>query len=222
MVPIERFAGDHYFPVAAVCALAAVTASSDSGSPGPSDAELIAESREEPEAFAGLFDRHWPTLYRYVSRRLGREVAEDLVGETFLTAFERRHRFDPRYADARPWLLGIATNLISKHRRTEGARYRALERTPREVAAEGPAERVSVAMSAMAVRPALAKALAGLPARDRDVLLLVAWADLSYEETATALGIPTGTVRSRLNRARRKVRSALGDTNPLLVEEALS
>ncbi|WP_345438740.1 RNA polymerase sigma factor [Actinoallomurus vinaceus] len=199
-----------------------MTASSDPPYPERSDAELIAESHEEPEAFAALFDRHWPTLYRYVARRLGREVAEDLVGEAFLTAFERRRRFDSRYADARPWLFGITTNLISKHRRAEGARYRALERTGRDVTAEGPAERVTAAVSARAARPALAKALASLPARDRDVLLLVAWADLSYEETASALDIPIGTVRSRLNRARRKVRAALGDTNPLLVEEAFS
>lgn len=183
---------------------------------------MIAESREDPEAFAAVFDRHWPALYHYFLRRLGREVAEDLVGETFLTAFERRHRFDSRYGDARPWLFGIATNLISKHRRAEGARYRALERTPRDMSAEGPAERAAAAASAAAARPALAKALAGLPARDRDVLLLIAWADLSYEETATALGVPVGTVRSRLNRARRKVRAALGNTNPLLIEEALS
>ncbi|GAB3988404.1 RNA polymerase sigma factor [Actinoallomurus acanthiterrae] len=199
-----------------------MTASSGSDSPHRSDAELIAESREEPEVFAGLFDRHWPVLYHYVMRRLGPDVAEDLVGDTFLTAFERRHHFDPRYADARPWLFGIATRLISRHRRTEGARYRALERSPQDVAAEEPADRVTAAMSAVAVRPALAGALAGLSARDRDVLLLIAWAELSYDEAAAALAIPVGTVRSRLHRARRKVRAALGDTNPLLVEETVS
>lgn len=203
-------------------AVPAMTASSGSDSRHQSDGELIAESQENPEAFAGLFDRHWPVLYHYVVRRLGPDVAEDLVGDTFLTAFERRHRFDPRYDDARPWLFGIATKLISRHRRAEGARYRALERSPRDVAAEEPADQVTAAMSVVAVRPALARALAGLPARDRDVLLLIAWAQLSYDETATALGIPTGTVRSRLNRARRKVRAALGDTNPLLVEETVS
>ncbi|MFB9881170.1 RNA polymerase sigma factor [Planobispora siamensis] len=75
-------------------------------------------------------------------------------------------------------------------------------------------------MSAQAVRPALVSALAALWARDRDVLLLIAWCDLTYEEVARALGIPVGTVRSRLNRGRRKVREALGDTNPILEEEA--
>lgn len=70
-------------------------------------------------------------------------------------------------------------------------------------------------MSAQAVRGELAGALAALPAKDRDVLLLIAWGDLTYEEVARALGIPVGTVRSRLNRGRRKVRAALGDINPM-------
>jgi RNA polymerase sigma factor (sigma-70 family) len=64
-------------------------------------------------------------------------------------------------------------------------------------------------VSASAARNQLAAALAALPARDRDVLLLVAWGDFAYGDVASALGIPIGTVRSRLNRARRKVRAAL-------------
>ncbi|GAA2112328.1 RNA polymerase sigma factor [Actinomadura alba] len=184
-----------------------------------SDARLIVASRHDPEVFAELFDRYSAMLYRYVAKRLGPEVADDLVGETFLVAFQKRHRYDAEHHDARPWLFGIITKLISRHRRTEAARYRAVERSPREVVTEGPADRVAVGVSAAATRPALAGALAGLSRGDRDVLLLVAWADLSYAETADALGIPVGTVRSRLNRARRKVRAALGDTNPLLDEE---
>ena len=183
------------------------------------DAQLIVASHDEPEAFAGLFDRYSGMLYRYVVRRVGPEAADDLVGETFLIAFQRRDRYDPGYADARPWLFGIVTKLISRHRRTEAARYRAVERSPREVVTEGPADRVAMGVSAASTRPALAGALGGLSGGDREVLLLIAWADLSYEETAAALGIPVGTVRSRLNRARRKVRAALGDTNPLLDEE---
>lgn len=180
-----------------------------------SDADLIAASHTDGEAFAGLFDRHSAIVFRYVVRRLGVELAEDLVGETFLVAFAGRHRFDPAYSDARPWLLGIATKLISRHRRTEAAHYRAVARSRPDVVVEAPDERVAIDVSAAAARPRLAAALASLPARDRDVLLLVGWAELSYEETATALGIPIGTVRSRLNRARRTVRAALGQTNPL-------
>ncbi|MEU9888073.1 RNA polymerase sigma factor [Sphaerisporangium sp. NPDC051011] len=184
-----------------------------------SDAELIAGSRAEPEAFAALFDRYSAMLYRYVSRRLGPEVAEDLVGETFLVAFRRRDRYDLTCPDARPWLFGIVTKLVSRHHRTEAAHYRALTRSPVEAVAESPADRVADGVTATASRPLLAAALAGLSKGDRDVLLLIAWGDLSYEEVARALGIPIGTVRSRLNRARRKVREALGHTNPMRDEE---
>ena len=184
-----------------------------------SDGELIAASREQSEVFAELFDRHSRAVFRYAAQRLGTQTAEDVVGETFLVAFQRRDRFDPAFGDACPWLLGIATNLISRRRRTEAAHYRALLRTPREVPAEEQAERISARVSAAAMRPLLAEALSTLAARDRDVLLLIGWAELSYEQTALALDIPVGTVRSRLNRARRKVRAALGETNPLNEKE---
>ncbi|MEV0973476.1 RNA polymerase sigma factor [Microtetraspora glauca] len=183
------------------------------------DSDLIGESRTDPEAFAALFDRYSGMLYRYVSRRLGPEVAEDLVGETFLVAFARRDRYDGAYPDARPWLFGIVTKLVARHRRTESARYRALLRSPAEDVVDSPADRVAAGVTARSTRPALARALAGLASRDRDVLLLIAWGDLSYEEVARALDIPVGTVRSRLNRARKKVRAALGDTNPMHEEE---
>lgn len=179
------------------------------------DAALIKESLRVPETFAELFDRYSGMLYRYVSRRLGPEIAEDLVGETFLVAFQKRRRYDLAYADARPWLFGIVTRLVSRHRRSEAARYRALERSYQERFADSPADQVAAAVTASASRPALAAALAGLSAGDRDVLLLIAWGDFSYEEVARALRIPVGTVRSRLNRARHRTRAALGDTNPM-------
>ncbi|MEU4822417.1 RNA polymerase sigma factor [Actinomadura citrea] len=181
------------------------------------DAALIERSLADPEAFAALFDRYSAMLYRYVSRRLG-EAAEDVVGETFLVAFSKRHRYDLEHRDARPWLFGIATKLVARHHRAEAARYRALRRSPVDGPVEGPDDRVAAGVTASATRPVLAAALSGLARRDLDVLLLVAWGDLSYEEAARALGIPVGTVRSRLNRARRKVRAALGDTDPMREE----
>ncbi|MEV0752374.1 sigma-70 family RNA polymerase sigma factor [Streptosporangium sp. NPDC050280] len=184
------------------------------------DADLVSASWTQPEAFAELFDRYSGMLYRYVSKRLGPEPAEDLVGETFLVAFSRRRSYDLSYSDARPWLFGILTKLISRRHRSEAARYRALLRAPVNDHEDSPADRVADGVSAQAVRPALISALAVLPAKDRDVLLLIAWGDLTYEEVARALDIPVGTVRSRLNRGRRKVRAALGDTNPMLDEEA--
>lgn len=97
-------------------------------SPSVMDSEIIASSLDDPEEFAALFDRHAATLYRYVSFRLGPELADDLVGETFLVAFRRRDAYDVSYRDAQPWLLGIATKLVTGHRRAEVSCYRALAR----------------------------------------------------------------------------------------------
>src|SRR5581483_5049502 len=101
----------------------------------------------------------------------------------------------------------------SRHRRAEAARYRAIQHSQDEPPAESPVERVLEEVAAFRIRPALAHALAGLSRGDRDTLLLIAWADLTYEETAAALSIPVGTVRSRLHRARRQLRAALGGTD---------
>jgi DNA-directed RNA polymerase specialized sigma24 family protein len=126
------------------------------GAVGRSFAEA---DRRDPAAFAVLFDRHAAALHRYVTRRLGDSLADDIVAETFLARVEAR-------------------------------------------------------VSASAAQRDLAGALAVLSTEDREVLLLIAWADLSYAEVAVALGIPIGTVRSRLHRARRKTRAALGGVDP--------
>ena len=174
------------------------------------DAALIERSRRTPDAFAGLYDRHADEIYRFAARRLRGDAAEDIVAETFLAAFRRRDRYDLRRADARPWLYGIAVNLIGKHRRSEVRMWRALARTRFDPIADGDAGVVDDRLAASEHRPELAAAIAELAAVDRHVLLLVAWANLSYEEVAVALRVPVGTVRSRLSRARRKMREALG------------
>jgi RNA polymerase sigma-70 factor (ECF subfamily) len=175
------------------------------------DATIIQLSRHEPEYFTVLFRRHAPQLQRYVVRRLGPDAADDIVAETFLLAFRQRDRYDPERADARPWLYGIATNLIGRHRRAEIRQYRALARTGADPVMESFTDRVDDRVSASAASRQLAAALAGLPAAHRDTLLLVAWGDLSYEEAARALGVPVGTVRSRLSRARSRLRRTLGE-----------
>ncbi|MHC5261576.1 RNA polymerase sigma factor [Streptomyces sp. UC4497] len=183
--------------------------------PGDSDARAIDRSRDEPEQFAVLFDRYADAVHRYAARRLGPEAAEDLTAETFTTAFKQRHRYDLTRPDARPWLFGIATNLIGRHRRSEARRFKAMARLPEPVEHEEPvADRAVSRAGARGLRRDLAAALAGLSARQRDVVLLVAWADLGYEEAAEALGVPVGTVRSRLHRARSTLREALGGTDP--------
>jgi RNA polymerase sigma-70 factor (ECF subfamily) len=166
------------------------------------NAEVIARSLREPEAFAEIFDRHAADLYRYIRRRLGDGVSDDVLAETFTVAFARRRRYDLARPDARPWLYGIATRLISGHRRTESRRLSALSRTPVPDGSEPMADRVAEELTARAARPELHAALAALPARQRDVVLLLAWAELDYQEIAEALHVPVGTVRSRLHRAR--------------------
>jgi RNA polymerase sigma factor (sigma-70 family) len=183
------------------------------------DAAVIRASLREPDLFAVLYDRYAAQLYRYAHRRLGPEAAEDVVAEAFTAAFARREHYDTTRTDARPWLFGIVTKVVASHHRQEEARYRAVARSPLDVAAEGHADRVDARVAATAARGPLAAALARLSRGDRDVLLLVAWGDLSYEEVAQALAIPVGTVRSRLNRARRKVRAALGGVDPTTITE---
>jgi RNA polymerase sigma factor (sigma-70 family) len=182
------------------------------------DATVIHASWTDTDRFAALYDRYSAMLYRYAFRRVGAPAAEDVVADTFLAAFQRRTSYDLSRPDARPWLFGILTKELSRHHRAEKARYRAMLRSGSDPGADptddGPADRVATRVSAGAARQPLAAALAGLPKNDRDVLLLIAWGDLSYDEVATALTIPLGTVRSRLNRARRKVREALGGINP--------
>ena len=182
------------------------------GSAAAGDAAIIESSWREPERFAVLFDRHAPHIHRYLARRAGREVADDLVAETFLAAFAKRDRYDLGRADARPWLYGIATNLVGQHRRDEVRQYRIRQAAAAEPEVPGHAERVAADVTAQTTRALLAEALAALPAGDRDVLLLIAWEQLTYEEVSRALAIPVGTVRSRLRRARTKVREVLAGT----------
>lgn len=178
------------------------------------DGEIIRSSLTDPERFAVLFDRYARQIHRYVSRRLGTQLADDITGETFLIAFRKREGYDPAHSLARPWLYGIATTLVARHRRNEERYLRALKRTGADPLPEPMAEAVARRVTAGAQERALAGALARLSRGDRDVLLLVAWADLSYEETAQTLDIPLGTVRSRLHRARRRLREALGGVDP--------
>jgi RNA polymerase sigma factor (sigma-70 family) len=174
-----------------------------------SDAEVIAASVAHPDAFAVVFDRHSPHIHRYLARRLGRQAADDLVAETFLAAFRKRAGYDLARPDARPWLYGIATNLVSGHRRAEQREYRLRAMAAVRQESDCHADRVAAQVTAQAMGRLLATALAELSEGDRDVLLLIAWEGLAYDEVADALGIPVGTVRSRLNRARRKVRLVL-------------
>ncbi|MFI6324240.1 RNA polymerase sigma factor [Nonomuraea sp. NPDC050556] len=163
----------------------------------------------DPERFAAVFDAHYPEIRRYIGRRLDLDVAEDLAAETFLIAFRSRGRFDATKGGVRPWLYGIATNLIGRHKRAEVRRYRAMARTgpPPDV---GHDDEVADRVTAGVTAGRLAGALAGLSRGERDVVLLIAYGELTYEEVAAALGVAYGTVASRLSRARARLRETLG------------
>jgi RNA polymerase sigma factor (sigma-70 family) len=180
--------------------------------PAGADADIIGASLTDPERFAALFDRHAPVIYRYLARRAGSRLADDLTAETFLAAFRRRDHYDCARRDARPWLYGLATRVLAQHRRDEARQLRIRLAAIPEPHEPGHDDRVAGDVTAAAMRDALAAGLAGLPAADRDVLLLIAWEQLSYDEVARALDIPVGTVRSRLSRARMRLRSALAGT----------
>jgi RNA polymerase sigma-70 factor, ECF subfamily len=181
------------------------------------DAALIWRSLTDPSVFAEVFDRHFESVFRFLARRVGVVTARDLASETFARAFEGRRRYRLERDDARPWLFGIATNLLRRHRRNEVRQLRAYARTGVDPVLVGLGDADSGA-DAAAAGPALADALASLQADERDVLFLYAWADLSYVEIAEALGLPVGTVRSRLSRARAKVRELMAANGQELVE----
>jgi len=184
------------------------------------DAALIRASLADPDRFAAIYDRYAPMLYRYAYQRVGPEIADDVVAESFLAAFRGRASYDPDRQDARPWLFGILTRELATHHRRERARYRAMARSTHDtVQQDGPADQVTARVVADAARGPLAAALAELAPGDRDVLLLVAWGQLSYDEVADSLNIPQGTVGSRLSRARRKVRLALRGIDPDIITE---
>jgi RNA polymerase sigma factor (sigma-70 family) len=167
------------------------------------DGAVFARSVTDPEVFTIIFDRHYRAVYGYLARRVGSAIADDLAAETFVLAFEQRSAYRPEAERALPWLLGIAVNLLAHHRRSEARQLRAL-------AAAGSLEAGSHAEStAGSVPQRLVAGLEQLDDHDREALLLYAWAELKYAEIADVLGIPVGTVRSRLNRARRKLRNAL-------------
>ncbi|MFL5799209.1 MAG: RNA polymerase sigma factor [Actinomycetota bacterium] len=173
---------------------------------GQSDAEAIAESLRDPASFEVVFDRHYDAVRRYLQHRCGLDAGEELTAQTFLVAFDRRACFDGRSPSAKPWLMGIATNVLRHHRRAERTRLQAYARVPVEASRAEPDED---ALAASMAAPMLSRALAETSRRDRDALLLMVIGELSYEEIASALHIPVGTVRSRIHRARMALRERL-------------
>lgn len=171
----------------------------------PLDWELALASLSEPELFAEVFERHFAAIHGYLARRAGVSVADDLVSDVFLVAFERRARVRVGSESLRPWLYGIATNLLRNRARSERRHLVALARLEHRAAATAS----GLAPDAVTGLVHLGRVLSQLEPDLRDVLLLHAWEGLSHSEISAALEIPMGTVASRLSRGRHRLRTAL-------------
>jgi RNA polymerase sigma factor (sigma-70 family) len=172
------------------------------------DSEAIGDSLSEPRSFGVIFERHFPAIHGYLRRRLDDQRADEVTAQTFFVAFDQRGRFDRERSDARPWLFGIATNVAHSHRRHELRELRAIATISPETGS--PIDGVEARVDAERMRGLLARGLADLPTEEADVLLLLVWAELNQAEVADALEIPLGTVKSRLSRARGRLRETLG------------
>lgn len=174
------------------------------------DSEIVQRSLTDPATFAELFDRHGRIVNAFATYRVGRHVAEDVLSETFLVAFRRRGDYDLRVESAVPWLLGIASRLIRRHRAVEARQWRSFASsvTREDHSSMGGVDEALARVDAEREVAALRARIAALAPKDRETLLLYAWEGMSYDEIAEALGVPVGTVRSRLNRVRRRLDSA--------------
>ncbi|WP_307793078.1 RNA polymerase sigma factor [Microbacterium stercoris] len=175
------------------------------------DADIIRRSLTRPPEFAALFDRHATPVGRYARRLVGSDAGDDVLSETFLVAFRRRADFDFSRDSALPWLFGIATRLAHRQRAAEAKRWRILQASAR-VAAETAVSDIDALVEradASSRLAQLAPRIKRMSEADRDTLALYAWGDLTSEQIADALGIPVGTVWSRINRIRRVLRLEL-------------
>jgi RNA polymerase sigma-70 factor, ECF subfamily len=197
------------------------------------DAEVITQSLHDPEFFSVIVERHATSVLRYVKSRVDGSTSEDLLADVFAAAFQARERYDTRYDTSLPWLLGIATNVIRHHQRSEVRRASMVRRVTllHRRTKESSEEVDAVAMVAEQhdEMQCMRRALAALNESHREVLVLSAGLGLSYEDVARTLGIRIGTVRSRLSRARGRLRELLeadgqyqahdGSVQPSVAEE---
>jgi RNA polymerase sigma-70 factor (ECF subfamily) len=173
----------------------------------------------DTDAFGTIFERHATTVYNYCFRRTGDWAqAEELTAIVFLEAWRRRTQVVLERDDAIPWLLGVATNVLRNLRRSQRRHRAALERLPRERVADFAGDVDERLDDERRMRAAL-RALEKLPRPDQDVLALCVWEELTYEEASLALGVPVGTVRSRLSRARGRLRELSANPGHFATEE---
>ena len=177
------------------------------------DSEVIRTSWDDPRQFGEIFTRHYATVYGFVVKAVGPSDGPDLAAEVFVRALKVRDRFDLAYPSARPWLIGIAANLIAGHFRSRARESRAFRKVHGADLAASVFEGDAVGrLTAASVGPHLARAMALLRREEAEVVCLFALGELSYKEISEVLKISEGTVRSRLSRARVKLRNLLSES----------
>lgn len=176
-----------------------------------SDSDVIRASRDAPERFGAIVERHHDVVYRYVARRIGRQDARDVTAEVFLNAFAARSRFDTAAESARPWLFGIAFNLIGRRLRTIRRRQRLTDALPGLRPVEDFAADSDSRVAASGLASELREALDSLSESDRETFLLYAVDGLTYSEVAEVMSVALGTVASRMSRVRSLIREAIPD-----------
>lgn len=182
------------------------------------DAAAVRASVEDPERFSLIFDRHHRVVWTYLARLAGPDVADEIAGDVFVAAFERRARFDPTRGEVRSWLYGIATNKLHTRFRSDRRARRAFARAAESAIAPDPTVLVDEAADLADTARRVLSAIARLDRNDRELIVLYAWDELSYSQIADILDVPIGTVRSRLSRARRRLRELLAGSGEVLSE----
>jgi RNA polymerase sigma factor (sigma-70 family) len=178
--------------------------------PDRADGELWRASGTDPEAFGALYERHVRSVFAFCARRTGDlALAEDLTSVVFLEAWRRRSSVRLSGTSALPWLLGTAHNVLRNQRRSLRRHRAALARLSADGASPSGEEEAIARMDAQRALAAALREIALLPQDQRDAVNLVLWSGLSYQEAAEALGVPIGTVRSRIGRARGALEGAL-------------
>lgn len=171
------------------------------------DTAIIQQSQCNPEAFAQIFDRYHRDVHAFVARRAGREAADDVLSEVFLAAFAQRASYDLDMASARPWLFGIANNLVKRRWRSMASQQRLATRLAALPASSNyPENGLAAGVDAEREWEQVRVALGRLPKEEQEALLLYAWEELTYSEIAKLVGVPVGTIRSRIHRARTQLR----------------
>ena len=185
-----------------------------------SDAEVITTSVDRPEAFGEIFSRHHTAIFGFVARRIGVMDAADVTANIFETAFRIRARYRPSQSNCLPWLQGIAVNILGdrlRKRRKDARIYVAL---PRELDPEDLSDAVNARVVATDVASRVNRVLGDVSRKDRDTFLLYALESLTYGEISEILGVPIGTVGSRIHRVRTRILERIPDLEQITGPEA--